>query len=504
MRVQLSHLRQSLVRCRVYNPGEAEVTAVTADSRRTGPGSLFIAIRGDRHDGHEFAGEAVARGAVALLVERELPDCPVPQLVVPDTRLAAAIVADRFFGHPSHRLRMIGVTGTNGKTTVTHLIERILLHGRRRTGLIGTVGMRIDGQPVDLATTTPTTPEAVELQAALRAMVDAGMSHCVMEVSSESIERGRVAGTRYQVAVFTNLSQDHLDFHGTMDNYRAAKGKLFSRLGNAFGDGPGTTICGVVNADDPNAAYFRAQTAAECIGYGFGETADVRAVEVRLYADGARFRAVTFAGEADVSMRLTGRFNVSNALAAIAVGLVEGVPLPVIADALAQVERVPGRLERVDAGQPFTVLVDYAHTPDSLEKALETVREFAEGRVLTVVGCGGDRDRTKRPLMAAVAVRLSDVVIFTSDNPRTEDPEQILDDMEAGLNRADKGSRWERITDRRQAIVRAVNLARPGDVLLIAGKGHETYQIVGRTKHHFDDREVARDAIRRRLGLPTA
>ncbi|MCL6549356.1 MAG: UDP-N-acetylmuramoyl-L-alanyl-D-glutamate--2,6-diaminopimelate ligase, partial [Alicyclobacillus sp.] len=420
-----------------------------------------------------------------------------PQLVVPDTRHASAVVADRFYGHPSHRLRMIGVTGTNGKTTVTHLIERVLLDAGLQTGLIGTVGARVNGRPLDLPTTTPTTPEAVDLQAMLAAMVEQGASHCVMEVSSEALELQRVAGTRYQVAVFTNLTQDHLDFHGTMENYRAAKGKLFSRLGNAYGDDARSTICGVVNVDDENAAYFRAQTAAECVGYGFSEAADVRAVDVRLGPDGARFRAVTFAGEADVSLRLAGRFNVSNALAAIAAGLVEGVSLSAIAQALERVPSVPGRLERVDAGQPFAVLVDYAHTPDSLQKALETVREWAEGRIVTVGGGGGDRDRGKRPQMAAVAVQLSDMAIFTSDNPRTEDPDRILDDMEAGVAGSPK---YERIRDRREAIARAIALAEPGDVVLIAGKGHETYQIVGRVKHPFDDREVAREAIAGRFG----
>jgi UDP-N-acetylmuramoyl-L-alanyl-D-glutamate--2,6-diaminopimelate ligase len=361
--------------------------------------------------------------------------------------------------------------------------------------LIGTLGVRIGDTLVEGVNTTP---EAVELQRTMAEMVEAGCSHCVMEVSSHALELRRVAGIRFRTAVFTNLTQDHLDFHGTMERYQAAKGKLFSRLGNTYGDTREEMAYAVVNADDPVGAFMAEQAVVETVTYGLSEGADVRAEAVRLNAAGAWFRVKTFAGDADVRLRLTGRFNVYNALAAIAVGLVEGLPVADVAESLSEVPGIPGRLEPVDAGQPFAVLVDYAHTPDSLENALRTVREFAAGRVITVVGCGGDRDKGKRPLMARTAVELSDLVLLTSDNPRTEDPERILDDMEAGL--ADAPRRWERITDRRQAIERAVELAVPGDVILIAGKGHETYQIIGHTKHHFDDREVAREAVRRRLG----
>ncbi|WDM02789.1 UDP-N-acetylmuramoyl-L-alanyl-D-glutamate--2,6-diaminopimelate ligase [Alicyclobacillus cycloheptanicus] len=487
-------MRRTLFKCKVENDRPADITHVTTDSRQVRAGSLFIALRGHTVDGHDFVPQAIERGAVAVLVETPQP-VDVPQLVVPDSRLASAIVADRFYAHPSQQLAVIGVTGTNGKTTTTHLIERILSDAHHVTGLLGTIGKRIAGQTVEIANTTP---EAVELQTALAEMVAAGCRYGIMEVSSHALEERRVAGTRFRAAVFTNLTQDHLDFHGTMENYRAAKGKLFSRLGNAYASDPAQMPYAVLNADDDASDYMAAQAVCECITYGIDRPADVQASDVRVLPDGVQFRVTTFEGDAaHLKLQLTGRFNVYNALAALCVGLAEGVPLADIVRSLEAVPGIPGRLERVAAGQPFTVLVDYSHTPDSLENALETVQEFAKGRIITVVGCGGDRDRTKRPVMAQVAMRMSDVTLLTSDNPRTEDPQRILDDMEAGLAgfAGKPGAVYERISDRRSAIERAVELAAPDDVILIAGKGHEDYQIIGRTKHHFDDREVAREAI---------
>ncbi|GGI97144.1 UDP-N-acetylmuramoyl-L-alanyl-D-glutamate--2,6-diaminopimelate ligase [Alicyclobacillus cellulosilyticus] len=495
----LSQLTRGLLCCRMVHARDVEVTSLADDSRLVQPGALFIALRGGGiADRHLFLRDAAARGAVAAVVEEPQADILMPQLVVPDTRGVAGILASRFYGHPSRRLRVIGVTGTNGKTTTTHLIERVLTKAGYTVGLRGTVGKRIAGVTTEVGTTTP---EAVEMQATLAEMVAAGCQYGVFEVSSQALDLKRDAGTRYRTAVFTNLTQDHLDYHGTMEAYKEAKGKLFARLGNTYSDDPAQMAYAVVNVDDPHADFFIGQTVAECIRFGMRADADVRAQDVVIRPDGVSFHVVTFAGEADVRMRLTGRFNVYNALAAIAAGLAEGVPLDVIAAALAEVEGVPGRLEPVDAGQPFTVLVDYAHTPDSLENALQTVREFAQGRVITVVGCGGDRDRTKRPVMARIACAYSDFVVFTSDNPRTEDPEAILDDMVAGLSVPDAGplrGTWVRMADRRQAIACALTAARPGDVVLIAGKGHETYQIIGHTKHHFDDREVARDVLQSR------
>ncbi|SFU57810.1 UDP-N-acetylmuramoyl-L-alanyl-D-glutamate--2,6-diaminopimelate ligase [Alicyclobacillus macrosporangiidus] len=491
--MQLQTLIRPLLKRTWIHPADVEITSLTADSRSVEPGALFIAIRGYTVDGHDFAAEAVRRGARALLVERPL-DLPVTQVVVPDTRLASAIVADVFYRHPSQRLQVIGVTGTSGKTTVTHLIEHLLNQAGYVTGLYGTVGKRIAGVTEEVVNTTP---EAVELQAVLHEMAERGCRYGIMEVSSHALELRRVAGTRYHIAVFTNLSQDHLDFHGTMDNYRMAKGKLFSRLGNVYGDDLAGQSFAVLNADDEASAYMAAQTVAECVTYGIEREADVRATDVQVRPEGVRFHVRSFAGEADVALRLTGRFNVYNALAALSVAVIEGISLPEAAAALAEVRGIPGRLERVGAGCPVTVLVDYSHKPDSLEKALATVREFAHGRLWCVVGCGGDRDRGKRPVMARIACDWSDEVILTSDNPRTEDPERILDDMVAGV--ADRRG-WRRITDRAAAIRTAIAEAAPGDVVFIAGKGHETYQIVGREKIHFDDREVARAALRDRFG----
>ncbi len=489
--MKLRQLVAPLLKYRIENARDVEVSAITADSRRLVPGALFVAIRGHTVDGHAFVAECARKGAAAVLVEQPIPEVQIPQVIVPDTRFAAAVLASRFYGHPSRKLRMVGVTGTNGKTTVTHLIESILQHAGYSVGLYGTIGKRIKGQTVEVVNTTP---EAVELQGILHEMVEAGCTHGVMEVSSHALELHRVAGTRYHVAVFTNLTQDHLDFHGTMENYREAKGKLFSRLGNEYGDDVASSSYAVLNADDPAFDYLKRQTVVEWISYGIDSEADVRARAVQVTADGVSFDVHTFAGDAHVDMELTGRFNVYNALAAIAVGLIEGVPLQTAVDALRRVPGIPGRLEKVRAGQPFTVLVDYSHTPDSLENALLTVREFAPRHIITVVGCGGDRDKGKRPLMAQIATRYSNWTILTSDNPRTEDPEAILDDMEAGVKGTE--AKYARVVDRRSAIRQAISLAEPGDVVLIAGKGHETYQIIGAEKLHFDDREEAASAIR--------
>ncbi len=493
--MRLSELASAYVKAHVIGDADTEFFDVTTDSRQVQPGSLFIALRGYTVDGHTFVQDAVHAGAVAVMVEMPLDSLSCAQLVVPDTRLASAVAAAWFYGHPSQRMSVIGVTGTNGKTTTTHLIERVLRDAGHQTGLLGTIGKRIGDVTVDVANTTP---EAVELQSVLAEMVAADCEYAVMEVSSHALEERRVAGTRFRTAVFTNLTQDHLDFHGTMENYRAAKGKLFSRLGNTYAADPRQMERAVLNADDASTAYLLTQSVHESITYGIEQSADVRASSVDVQPGGVSFHVALWTGEeADVSLQLTGRFNVYNALAAIAVGAIEGLPLPQMVASLESVAGIPGRLERVVAGQSFTVLVDYSHTPDSLENALQTVREFSKGRVLCVVGCGGDRDRGKRPLMAEVAARYSDLTLLTSDNPRTEDPVRILDDMEAGVKGKSlrPGGRYERITDRREAIEKAVAEADGEDVILIAGKGHETYQIIGRVKHHFDDREVAAQAI---------
>uniref|UniRef100_UPI0004701B25 UDP-N-acetylmuramoyl-L-alanyl-D-glutamate--2, 6-diaminopimelate ligase n=1 Tax=Paenibacillus zanthoxyli TaxID=369399 RepID=UPI0004701B25 len=340
---------------------------------------------------------------------------------------------------------------------------------------------------------------SLELQRSLNDMVSSGVQCCVMEVSSHALEQGRVKGTDFRTAIFTNLTQDHLDYHHTMEEYRAAKGLFFSRLGNVISPWKEERKYAVLNADDAASSYFTAQTAAEVITYGIDNEANVRASQISITAKGTSFHVDTFRGEADISLKMVGKFNVYNALAAISAALLEEVPLADIKASLESVPGVSGRVESVDEGQPYAVVVDYAHTPDGLENVLRTVREFAEGKVLTVFGCGGDRDRTKRPLMGKISAKYSDVILVTSDNPRTEDPAAILKDIEAGLiEDSVDSSRYELIVDRREAIVKAIDMASPGDVVLIAGKGHETYQLIGGAVLDFDDRIVAQEAIRGR------
>jgi len=493
--MKLNELSSVLAAAAIDGAGDVEITGIQVDSREVKPGDLFICLPGHTVDGHDFAAQAAERGAVALVVERKL-DIHLPQIIVNDSRFAMAGLANAFFNQPSSRMKIIGVTGTNGKTTTTYLIEKIMNDYGLKTGLIGTIQMRYAGKSFPMPRTTP---EALELQRNLNEMAEAGMQCCVMEVSSHALEQGRVKGTDFRTAIFTNLTQDHLDYHHTMEEYRAAKGLFFSRLGNAFPKDEHSRKYAVLNADDEASAYFAKQTAAEVIYYGLGEQADVRASNISITAQGTSFHVDTFRGSTDISIKMVGKFNVYNAMAAIAAALLEGVPLEDIKNSLESVPGVDGRVEVVDEGQPYAVIVDYAHTPDGLENVLRTVNEFAEGRVLTVFGCGGDRDRTKRPIMGKIAAKYSDIVLVTSDNPRTEDPAAILKDIEAGLvEDSVSEDRYKLIVDRREAIQKAIEMASPGDVVLIAGKGHETYQLIAGEVLDFDDRIVAKDAIRGR------
>ncbi|MGZ9585062.1 UDP-N-acetylmuramoyl-L-alanyl-D-glutamate--2,6-diaminopimelate ligase [Paenibacillus marinisediminis] len=489
----LSEATSRLLTSSVIGESFTEYTGIAADSRRVQPGDLFFCISGTADDGHRYAPQAVEAGAAALVVERPL-DLDIPQLLVKDARYALAVLSNAYYNHPSEELRLIGVTGTNGKTTTTFLIEKILMDAGLESGVIGTIEMRYAGETHPMSGTTPS---AYELQRSLRDMADKGVKACAMEVSSHALHQGRVQGCRFRTAIFTNLTQDHLDYHGTMDAYREAKGLFFSRLGNTFSEKEQERSYVVLNADDEASAYFRSLTSAETIMYGMHEDADVRASDIRITSKGTSFHVDTFRGSQHVELRMVGKFNVYNALAAISAGLIEGIELSAIVASLESVPGVAGRVEAVDAGQPFSVIVDYAHTPDGLDNVLSTVKEFAEGRVLCVFGCGGDRDRKKRPIMGQIAAKYADYVLVTSDNPRTEDPNLILIDIEAGL-KADGVSqdRYEMIADRREAITKAIEMASPHDVVLIAGKGHETYQIVGKDILNFDDRVVAEEAIR--------
>ncbi|HEY1776490.1 MAG TPA: UDP-N-acetylmuramoyl-L-alanyl-D-glutamate--2,6-diaminopimelate ligase [Solirubrobacteraceae bacterium] len=465
------------------SPGGAdlEIAALAYDSRAVVPGSLFFCVPGLRVDGHDLAPEAIAAGAGALVVERPL-GLGVPELLVESTREAMAPLAVRFNGDPSATLRVVGVTGTNGKTTSAFLVAALLEAAGESCGLLGTVKSVIGGreQPV-----IHTTPEAIDLQASFRAMLDGGDRACAMEVSSHALALHRVDGTRFAAALFTNLTQDHLDFHHTMEDYFEAKRRLFA---------PPPPVS-VVNVDDPYGRRLAAEI-ADAITFGLQPGADYGASALSFGVAGASFVASTPEGELELRTLLPGSFNVLNVLGALATAHALGVPLELIASALPAITPAPGRFQALDEGQPFTVLVDYAHTPDSLENVLRAARSLGEGRLVSVFGCGGDRDRGKRPQMGAISTELADLTIVTSDNPRSEEPEMIVGDILTGTSGS---SAVEAIVERADAIERAIALAADGDVVVIAGKGHEQGQeFADGRKIPFDDAQVARAALRAR------
>ena len=471
--------------------GETEVTALAYDNRKVQPGTLFFCVPGYTRDGHDFAPDAVERGASALVVERPL-GLGVPEVLVPSVRAAMAPAAAAFHGRPSEQLAVVGVTGTNGKTTTAFLVRALLEAAGRQTGLLGTVTAVVGGAEREVQRTTA---EAIELQRDLAEMRDGGDVAAGIEVSSHALRLHRADATRFAAAIFTNLTQDHLDFHPSMDDYYAAKRLLFLP---EQGERPGVAV---VNVDDAYGARLAQELRAagsEVVTIAIEADADWRASDLRTGLTGSTFTARTPEGEIELRTPLPGRFNVQNVLGAIAAGRALGVPLAEIAAALPAAGRVPGRFEPVDEGQEFAVLVDYAHTPDSLDNVLQAARGLTENRVLTVFGCGGDRDRGKRRLMGGIAARLADEAYVTSDNPRSEDPEQILRDVVEGTG---TGPHVHVEVDRRKAIHQAVAAAAPGDVVVIAGKGHEQGQeFAGGEKLPFDDVTVAREALRARLG----
>jgi UDP-N-acetylmuramoyl-L-alanyl-D-glutamate--2,6-diaminopimelate ligase len=468
-----------------------EITSIEHDNRNVKEGSLFICIKGYTVDGHDYAAAAVENGASAVVAERPL-DLDVPVIVVRDTQRAMSVLADAFYNHPTQKLKLIGITGTNGKTTTSHLVDKIFRDAKHVTGLIGTMYTKIDETIYE---TKNTTPDSVTLQKAFHEMVERRVDTAIMEVSSHALELGRVHGCDYDIAVFTNLTQDHLDFHGNMENYKHAKSLFFSQLGNAYLEN--RPKFAVLNADDAATEDFIKWTAAHVLTYGIDTEAHLMAKDIHITANGTEFTFVTPQVSRKITLKLAGKFNIYNVLAAIGTALCAGLPLESIISSIETVEGVSGRFELVNAGQDFSVIVDYAHTPDSLENVLKTIGEFAKNKVFAIVGCGGDRDKTKRPIMAKIATELASDPIFTSDNPRTENPKQILKDMETGVI----GKSYKVIEDRKEAINYAVSQAKQGDVVLIAGKGHETYQIIGAEVHDFDDRAVAREAIKTRLSL---
>jgi UDP-N-acetylmuramoyl-L-alanyl-D-glutamate--2,6-diaminopimelate ligase len=468
-----------------------EITGITCDSRLVRPGNVFVALKGLRADGVSFAGQATERGAVVVVSEAPAPPDPgSPWVAVHDARRALAVLAAAFHQHPSARLRVIGITGTNGKTTTAYLVASIFEAAGIRCGVLGTVGYRI-GDEVREA--THTTPEAPEVQALLSEMAARGAGACAMEVSSHALALRRVDAMTFAAGVFTNLTREHLDFHADMEAYFLAKRRLFEMLPEGAPS--------LINIDDPRGAALT-EVAGRPVTYAINRPADITPGPLSFSLEGLSFDVRTPRGTLRVKSALVGRPNVYNILAAISTATALGLPFDAIERGVRQLEGVPGRFQVVSgAGDEVTVVVDYAHTDDALRNLLETARPLARGRLITVFGCGGDRDRTKRPLMGAVAGRLSDLILITSDNPRSEDPRRIIEEVQRGITadtRRDSGQRLLAIVDRREAISKAIELARAGDLVLIAGKGHEKYQVVGGQVLPFDDVAVAREALGRR------
>jgi UDP-N-acetylmuramoyl-L-alanyl-D-glutamate--2,6-diaminopimelate ligase len=485
-RMGLGELTDAIAPERVVGVPVGEVRALAYDSRSVIPGTLFFAVPGAHVDGHRYVAQALERGAVAVVVERELPDVAVPQLVVVRSRGALADAADAWYGRPSQRLRVIGVTGTDGKTTTAYLARDVLRAAGRRPGLIGTVSLGI-GDETEPNVHRNTTPEAPELQELLARMVEAGNDSVVMEATSHGLAQARVRNVRFDVGILTNLTSEHLDFHGSLENYRAAKAILFDEAPTA-----------VLNADDPHFGFFRRHAGGRVVTYAADADADLRASELEADGAGTAFHLAAPAWAGRVRVPLPGAFNVHNALAALALAHVEEIDLALAADAIAASRGVPGRMETVDEGQPFAVVVDYAHTTDSLGKVLRVLRPLATGRLIAVFGSAGERDPTKRAPMGRVAGELADVVVVTDEDPRLEDPGAINAEIAAGAREAGgrAGEQLYVIDDRSAAIAHAISLARPGDVILLAGKGHEGSIIYGTEKRWWDEREVARRALR--------
>jgi UDP-N-acetylmuramoyl-L-alanyl-D-glutamate--2,6-diaminopimelate ligase len=504
MNAQLSKLMVGVDVQAVIGVRDPQITGVAFDSRRVRPGNIFVAIKGTSTDGHDYVGQAIERGAVAIVCERPAMLAPqLPIITVADARAALATIAANFYGRPSDQLKMIGITGTNGKTTTSFMVKHILESAGEQVGLLGTVRYEMGDRIISAGRTTP---ESLDIQELLASMVRSGCGACVMEVSSHALALKRVHGIDFDVAVFTNLTQDHLDFHGTMDDYFRAKAQLFTSLNESK-----KTARAVINIDDPRGetlalsvgGVLRHEGDAFCIGvecftFGMSGRAVIAAEQIQTLRHGSQFVAVTPQGRVKIVLPLIGRHNIYNALAAIGVGAALDIELSVIAKALKTVPQVPGRLEAVASGQPFGVYVDYAHTDDALRNVMQALRQLPHERLITVFGCGGNRDSGKRPKMGRVADELSDYTVLTSDNPRKEDPRAIISQIQEGLN--GKGN-YEVVVDRRTAIARALSLAQEGDIVLIAGKGHETYQEFEDTIVPFDDKQVAQEFLKERKRL---
>lgn len=480
--MKLRELIKNLSIIEMNADAELEISGVSYDSRKTEKGDMFVAIRGFEADGHKFIPKAVENGAAVILCE-EKPSCDIPYVLVSDSRYGLAIVSRDFFGDPASEMTMIGITGTSGKTSSSYLIKHMLESKLdAKVGLIGTNGNMIGDEFLH---TEHTTPESYELHKLFRHMADSGCTHVVMEVSSHSLTLERVAGIHFDVALYTNLSQDHLDFHGTMEEYAAAKRKLFSMCS-----------LGCFNLDDAWADFMRDGASCRTMTFSTEKNeADLVAKDIRLTADGVRFASVSGDEISITKLGIPGMFSVYNALGTMSVGLALGLSLADCSDAMSSAKGVKGRLEIVPTGRDFSVVIDYSHKPDALEKVLKTLKPVTRGRLIALFGCGGDRDKLKRPIMGRIAADNADLVVVTSDNPRTEDPDEIIREIVAGMK--DKRTPTKVICDRREAIAWAIDNAAPGDVLLLAGKGHEDYQVIGHEKHHMDEREIVADCLKK-------
>lgn len=459
------------------------INKVTDDSRQVSPGDLFVAVKGHSMDASEFIDSAIKRGARAIVTEKDFePPKGVVKILVDDTRAAMSVIADNFYGHPSRWLKVVGVTGTNGKTTITYLIEGMIKAAGSDAGVIGTINYRFKERVLPARNTTP---GPLELQRILAEMVKSRIGYAVMEVSSHSLDQGRVERVLFDVAIFTNLTSDHLDYHKTADNYFNAKTKLFDKLKTK-----GTAI---LNIDDKRIASLKESIKRRVISYGIKGKCDVTAKDIKLSMDGTKFIVKAPGMSFEIYTKLIGMHNVSNILASVAAALALKIPKEAIIKGIRSVERVNGRLDAIETVQPFKVFVDFAHTEDALFNVLSLLREVAKSRIITVFGCGGDRDRTKRPLMGRVACEYSDRVIITSDNPRFEEPKSIIDEIESGIK--DKFSNYDIVIDRKDAIAKALSMASKGDIVIIAGKGHESCQIIKERVIPFDDREIALEIL---------
>jgi UDP-N-acetylmuramoyl-L-alanyl-D-glutamate--2,6-diaminopimelate ligase len=497
--MQLSQLLTSLAQKDVWGNLEVGITGLASDSRQVKPGDLFVAIRGLSVDGHDFIAQALERGAVAVVGEKFPSDPSGPFVQVPDSRQALAHLAAAFNGYPARQLKVIGVTGTDGKTTTVNLIQAILETAGHKTGMISSVNALIGDEYYDTGLHV-TTPDALDVQRYLARMVAAGTEYAILESTSHGLAQHRVTACEYDVAVVTNITHEHLDYHGTYEEYRAAKARLFRDLSTSFRK-PDTSKVSVLNADDSSFGYLRAIPADRHLTYGLTNSADVTARDILYLPQATQFIARTPKGDFEVHSSLVGPFNVDNILAAITVGISQEIPFRAIQEGIASVTGVVGRMERIDLGQDFAAIVDFAHTPNSLKRALETARGLTQGEVIVVFGCAGLRDAAKRPTMGEIAGRLADRVVITAEDPRTESLDDIMARIALGCEKAGKheGEDYWRISDRGEAIDFAINMAQPGDLVIATGKGHEKSMCFGTTEHPWSDHEAVRAALERRL-----